>query len=55
MHIFTCKLKIVQKYISELFHRDFACGEDTQTLVAKGIGYYVGIKEQAAGIPDKWN
>lgn len=48
----TCKLKIVQKYISELFHRDFVCGEDTQTLVAKGIGYYVGIKEQAAGIKD---
>lgn len=48
----TCKLKIVQKYISELFHKDVVCGEDTQTLVAKGIGYYAGIKEQASGIKD---
>lgn len=48
----TCKLKIVQKYISELFHRSLVCSEDTQMLVAKGIGYYVGIKEQAVGMRD---
>ncbi|MBR1391189.1 MAG: Hsp70 family protein [Lachnospiraceae bacterium] len=37
-------------FISELFHRDLVCGSDAQVLVAKGIGYYVGIKQREEGI-----
>lgn len=46
----TCRLKMVQTYISELFHREITCREDNQLLVAKGIGYYAGIKAAAGHI-----
>lgn len=46
----TCKNRIVRNFISELFHRDLVCGRDAQVLVAKGIGYYVGIKQREEGI-----
>ena len=44
----TCQMPIVKKYISELFGHACECREDMQELVAKGIGYYIGIKERAS-------
>lgn len=47
-----CRLKIVQKYLEDLFHRQIDISDDIQELVVKGLGYYIGIMEQKEGMEE---
>ena len=39
----TCKMPMVQKYLSALFHRDVAADAECEKLVALGVGVLTGI------------
>ncbi len=39
----TCKMPLIQKYLSALFHRDVVADEDCEQLVALGVGVLTGI------------
>lgn len=47
-----CRLKIIQNYLEDLFHRQIDVSDDIQELVVKGLGYYIGIMEQKAGMEE---
>ena len=47
-----CRLKIIQNYLKELFHREIVVSDDIQELVVKGLGYYIGIMQQKAGMEE---
>lgn len=47
-----CRLQIIQNYLRELFRREIAFSNDIQELVAKGLGYYIGIMEKKAGMEE---
>lgn len=39
----TCKMPLIQKYLSALFHRDIVADEECERMVALGVGVLTGI------------
>lgn len=48
----TCKMPLVQKYLSALFHRDIVADEECEQLVALGVGVLTGIISRDEHVSD---
>ena len=48
----TCKMPIIQKYLSALFHRDVVADEECERLVALGVGVLTGIIDRDECVND---
>ena len=48
----SCEMKIVQNYLKKLLQIPVVNHNDTDKIVAKGLGIYVGIKERSQEVKD---